>query len=207
MTVQTPLVLQITAQPVLGQQQILARLQATERLPARTRQRLAVQLRDPELNTPALLRWGQALRAVTTELGIALVVNDRLDLALTLQADGVHLGRRSVPVAQARRLVGSKYWISVSCHGVDEITDAVAAGANAVVLSPIYASPGKSTPLGLAALEQARQQLSLVAGTGLLALGGVTADHQRAEACLRAGADGVASIRADLFSVASQLVR
>jgi thiamine-phosphate pyrophosphorylase len=205
--VQTPLVLQITAQAVITRRQLLDRLQATEQLPEQLRRRLAVQLRDPELSTRALLQWGKALRAATAALGIGLVVNDRVDLALALSADGVHLGRLSVRVAQARRLVGPECWISVSCHGIGELGDAVEAGADAVLLSPIYPSPGKPAPLGVAALERAREQLGPGAATGLIALGGVSARGQLATACLRAGADGVAGIRADLFSVASQLAR
>ena len=191
-----PRVLQITAAAVLPEAELWARLGAVARLPAAVRAGLAVQLRDPELATGALMALGGRLREATRALGGALVVNDRLDLALALGADGVHLGRRSVTVEDARALLPGT-WIAVACHAVADVVAAARAGADAAVLSPIFASPGKGTPLGPAALGAARA----AAGQGiqLIALGGV--DAANAAACFAAGADAVAAIRADLTSV------
>jgi thiamine-phosphate pyrophosphorylase len=109
----------------------------------------------------------------------------------------VHLGRRSVPVADARALLPVGTWISVACHGVADVARAAGEGADAAVLSPIFASPGKGAPLGVEALREARA----AAGEGILivALGGVTAAN--AGACAAAGAGAVAAIRADLGPV------
>ncbi|MBI4701626.1 MAG: thiamine phosphate synthase [Deltaproteobacteria bacterium] len=192
-----PLVLQITDTAAAPEPALVARLRAAALLPAEKRRRIAVQLRDPGLETVALLALGERLRALTHELGAAFVVNDRLDLALVLGADGVHLGRRSVGVADARRLLGERVWVSVSCHGLDELDGAMQAGADAVLLSPIFASPGKGPPLGTEALRRARAALR-GSRTTLLALGGVSAENMAD--CLRAGADGVAAIRADLVA-------
>jgi thiamine-phosphate pyrophosphorylase len=164
--------------------------------------RLGVMLRDPELSGARLLAWGREVAAAVREAGAQLYVNDRLDVARVLAADGVHLGRRSVTVADARAFLGASVRVSVSAHSVDEVSGAATAGADVVMLSPIFASPGKGTPLGLEALGAARRVLSSGAASGsapaLVALGGV--DAARALACLRAGADGVAAIRADLGS-------
>jgi thiamine-phosphate pyrophosphorylase len=193
-----PRVLQITAASALPDADLFARLQALAALPPPARAAFAVQLRDPELPARALLRLGERLRAATRALGSALVVNDRLDLALHLGAEGVHLGRRSIGVADARALLPPGTWISVACHGVDDVIQAATMGADAAVLSPIFASPGKGDPLGLDALRAARAALG-DRPLALVALGGI--DAGSAPACFAAGADAVASIRADLGSL------
>jgi thiamine-phosphate pyrophosphorylase len=156
----------------------------------------AVQLRDPGLSARELLDLGVQLRDATRAAGAKLVVNDRLDLALAIGADGLHLGRRSMRVGDARA-VAPDLWISVSCHAVEEVPVAAQAGADAVLLSPVFVSPGKGPPLGIEGLASARA----IAPRGLqiLALGGVTTSN--AAACFAAGASGVAAIRADLTSL------
>jgi thiamine-phosphate pyrophosphorylase len=178
----TPRVIQISDAGALPQAELLARL-------ARAGEGFAVQLRDPELSPRQLLALGAELRARSRWL----VVNDRLDVARHLGADGVHLGRRSVAVADARRFCGP-VWVSRSAHSLEEARAAADEGADAVLLSPIFPSPGKGAALGLAALGEARRLLP--PGVALYALGGVTLEL--APACLAAGASGVAAIRADL---------
>ncbi len=177
--------------------EVLARVGRVGGLPPGARARLSVQLRDPELPVRALRRFGEALRHATRAIGARLIVNDRVDLALLLEADGVHLGRRSMPVGDARALLGPGAWISTSAHAIDDVLAAARAGADAALLSPIFASPGKGRPLGPEALGEARDAL---AGEGLsltlFALGGVTS--RSAALCFAAGADGVAAIRGDV---------
>ena len=191
-----PRVLQITDAGALPERALFDRIAALAALPPALRACFAVQLRDPGLSTRALLALGGRLREATRALGAGFVVNDRLDLALALGADGVHLGRRSVPVRDARALLPPGAWISVACHAPAEVARAAAEGADAALLSPIFASPGKGPPLGIEALREARAALGERSAVQLLALGGVTAEN--AGACLAAGADGVAAIRADL---------
>lgn len=197
----TPLVTLITASDVVPETELLDRLWAVASLPPALGARLCVQLRDPALPAGALFALGLRLREVTAAMGAALVVNDRLDLALLLGADGVHLGRRSVAVEDARALLDrngrERAWISVACHDVGDVARAAEAGADAAVLSPIFASPGKGPPLGLAALGEARRALDAAGPdrrVALIALGSV--DAGTARACVEAGADGVAAIRA-----------
>ena len=121
---------------------------------------LGVQLRDPELSGRALFALGDRLRRVTAALGASLIVNDRLDLARALPADGIHLGRRSVAIGDARAVCGDGIWISDVVPRARRGRRAYDAGADAAVLSPIFASPGKPPPLGLAGLEAARALLS-----------------------------------------------
>ncbi len=191
-----PRVLQITDTAALPESALFRRLEALAALPEPARRAFAVQLRDPDLPGRALLALGARLREATRALGAALVVNDRIDLALALGADGLHLGRRSVTVADARSLLPEGTWISVACHDVPDVARAAALGADAAVLSPIFASPGKGPPIGVDALRAAQEAAP---GIQIVALGGV--DRAGAEACFAAGADAVAAIRADLAAL------
>jgi thiamine-phosphate pyrophosphorylase len=189
----------ITDLAAVPETDLLARIDRAGRLPPEARGRLSVQLRDPQLPARALHRLGVALRRATSAIGAKLVVNDRVDLALLLEADGVHLGRRSMSVEEARSLLGPGAWVSTSAHAVEDVLAAARAGANAALLSPIFASPGKGAPVGPEALGEARRALERGGlSLHLFALGGVTAEN--ADLCVAAGADGVAAIRADLTS-------
>jgi len=186
---------QITALEVLCEAELLNRVAAASRRQSGDGA-FAVQLRDPQLDSRELLRWGRQLRTVTRQLGASLIVNDRIDIALALGADGVHLGRHSVPPAEARTLLGEGAWLSVSAHELAEVEAAAHSGVQAVLLSPVFHSRGKGAPLGVAGLRRARACLPRGCGVALFALGGITLE--RGLSCLAAGADGVASIRADL---------
>ena len=191
-----PLAIVVTDMQTVPEEQLIARLDGAKRLASALATRLCVMLRDPELPPDSLLRLGRRLRARCKELGASFIVNDRLDLALALEADGLHLGRRSLPLSLVRAHVGRRLWLSTSCHGLDELAAVAAAEPDAVLLSPIFASPGKGAPLGLAALSVARARLP--AEALLVALGGVSSEL--AAGCLAAGADAVAAIRADLIA-------
>jgi thiamine-phosphate diphosphorylase len=106
--------------------------------------------------------------------------------------DGIHLGGDSrAQLSEARRELGPDVWISVPAHTDDDVDAARRDGATAVYVSPIFTTPGKGPPRGLEAIRSARTR----AGSMLIyALGGV--DASNAEDCVRAGADGVAVIRA-----------
>lgn len=151
-----------------------------------------LQLRDPELPVRQRLALGERLVEAAHSSGQLFAVNDRIDLAILLDADALHLGEHSVEAADARRLVGNGMWISRACHGAAQ---AEARGADAIVLSPVMAARKGNPPLGVQGLTNARR----VAGGPpplLYALGGVDAGN--AAECLRAGADGVAAIGAAL---------
>jgi thiamine-phosphate pyrophosphorylase len=203
-TREAPRITLITATNVVPEGELLRRLERAAELEPALRSRLAVQLRSPELSARALHALGERLRRVTARLGARLIVNDRLDLARALGADGVHLGRRSVHVADARAFVGANAWVSVSAHDLNDVRRARADGADAALLSPIFASPGKASPLGLDALRAARAVCTEADALGLVALGGI--DARSARRCRQAGADGVAVLRADLSEALVELL-
>lgn len=200
----TPLVVQITASGVVPASEVAARIERIAALPRASRERYIVQLRDPELDSRALWALAVDLRERTRAAGCRFVCNDRLDIALAAGADGVHLGRRSVSVADARRVLGPSALVSVSAHAVADALAAARAGADMVLLSPIFASPGKGPPLGLGALAEARRALDGLSAPRpvLVSLGGV--DASVVSSCLEAGAEGVAAIRADLGSTLAE---
>lgn len=163
-------------------------------LPREARGAVAVSLRAKDLEAKALLGLARELRALTREAGARLFVNDRVDVALAAQADGVHLGGRALSPADVARLAPGLA-VAVSTHGRAEV-DAAARAPNVAfaVFGPIWDTPSKrpyGPPVGIAALREAA-----LGRLPLLALGGVTAT--RAPECLAAGAAGIACIRAVL---------
>jgi thiamine-phosphate pyrophosphorylase len=155
----------------------------------------AVQLRERDCSTRELLGLARDVAQMTSSRDAHLFINDRLDLALTLDGVGVHLRSNSLPVAIARRLLGASRLLGISTHSVDEVLRAEAEGADYVVLGPIYDTPSKrmyGTPLGVRAIEQA----SCAVRVPVMAIGGVTVTRTRE---LRdAGAFGVAVVAAIL---------
>ncbi len=146
-----------------------------------------IWLRERDMAATERRELATRLRAITRRHGAALSIGGDVDLAFDLAADGVHL-RAGAPVAAARRKLGAHAIIGVSAHGAPEVAAAKAAGADYVTLSPIYptqSKPGYGPALGIGAIAQAAQSELPV-----LALGGVTAE--RAAACVRAGAAGIA---------------
>jgi thiamine-phosphate pyrophosphorylase len=151
---------------------------------------VAVQLREKDLSGRALTELARALRDTTAAAGVRLFVNDRIDVALAAGADGVHLGGASLPPADARAIAPALA-VAISAHRIDELPAASGQVAFAV-FGPIYATPSKrryGPPVGLAVLDAAARL-----GLPLVAIGGI--DSERVGEVLRAGAYGVACIRA-----------
>lgn len=99
-----------------------------------------LQLRDKTATTRELVRVGQELRALTRQYGARLIVNDRLDVALAIEADGVHLGQDDLPVLLARRIAGERLLIGVSAETVAEAMEAESAGADYLGVGPMFAT-------------------------------------------------------------------
>lgn len=152
----------------------------------------AVQLREKDLPGRPLLALAEALRAATADTGARLLVNDRVDVAIAVGADGVHLGGGAVPVAVARRLLPAGALVGVSTHAPGE---AALDGADFAFFGPVWATPAKAgfgPPQG----EDALGRAVAAARIPVLAIGGVTA--ARVPAARAAGAAGVAVVRAVL---------
>ena len=131
----------------------------------------AVQLREKDLSTAELYDLAWELRALTSRFDARLLINDRIDVALAVEADGVHLGTSSLPVTAARRIAPDLI-IGYSSHVVGEAAAALAKGADFVTFGPVFSTPSKAAygdPLGLVELERACRQ----ANGPVFALGGV----------------------------------
>jgi thiamine-phosphate pyrophosphorylase len=171
-----------------------------------------IQIREQDLSgkecaaltSEALQR--AARQSTSKESSARILVNDRLDIALSQGAGGVHLGENSLPVKDVRKLVDARnraadFLIGVSCHSLEAATAATKGGANYIFFGPIFATPSKTAygaPQGLARLAEVCRAVSLP----IVAIGGVTLAN--AASCLSAGASGIAAIR--LFQDAQDLL-
>jgi thiamine-phosphate pyrophosphorylase len=151
-----------------------------------------VQLREKEWPSGRLLPLARRLRTRCREAGVTFIVNDRVDLALAVEADGVHLGQEDLPPALARPLLREGMVLGVSTHSVEQARAAATAGAQYVAVGAMF--PTATKPdfqlVGPALLQAARDQV----GVPLIGIGGITVAN--AGEVIRAGADGVAVISA-----------
>jgi len=157
----------------------------------------AVQLREKDLSVSDLRPLARELRQLTRRYCARLLINDHVELALEIQADGVHLGGHSRPTDVVRKQIGPEQLIGVSTHSIADINLATAQGADFVTFGPVYATPSKAAfgpPQGIQSLAEACRSSSLP----VFALGGIT--PSRAAEAIEAGAAGIALISAILAS-------
>jgi thiamine-phosphate pyrophosphorylase len=152
-----------------------------------------IQLRDKTASTRLLIEEAVALRALTRERGAMLIVNDRIDVALAVDADGAHVGQDDMPAALARQLLGPERILGVSAGNLEEAAEAIIAGADYLGVGPIYATASKADagqPQGTALLRELAARHTLP----LIAIGGIHAEN--AAEVMQAGAAGIAVISA-----------
>ncbi len=152
-----------------------------------------VQLREKAATTRAFLEEARALKAALAPLGVLFVVNDRLDIALAIDADGVHVGQSDLPVEDARRLLGPDRIVGLSITNTAEILRPDAAAADYLGLGPVYAQQTKAdatAPLGVEGFRRARA----LTRRPVMAIGGLTPENSAP--LLAAGADGLAVVSA-----------
>jgi len=153
-----------------------------------------VQLREKDTDARWRYELGRKLRELTAEAGIALLVNDRVDIAQAIDADGVHLGQSDLPVAVARELLGPEAVIGCSTSTVEGAIEAEAAGADYLGVGAIYGTdskknvPEEKNGTGLELVSEIAATVSIP----VIGIGGVTASN--APPVLEAGATGVAMI-------------
>ena len=150
-----------------------------------------IQIREKQL--PARLLFELTRDVVEAARGseTKILVNDRFDIAMAAGADGVHLTSVSMPTEAVRAMTPKEVVIGVSTHSLASAEAAKNAGAQFVVLGPVFETPGKDTPLGL---EQFRAACETLSSFPVIALGGINLEN--AESAMEAGAAGVAGIGA-----------
>jgi thiamine-phosphate pyrophosphorylase len=152
-----------------------------------------IQLRDKEASGRELLDQAIACLKLTREAGATLIINDRVDVALTAGADGVHLGQDDLSVDEAREILGEDKIIGVSTHSIDQFRAALETSANYIALGPVFPTLTKENPAPVVGLEMVREARKLT-DRPLVAIGGI--NFGRAPDVIASGADCVAVISA-----------
>ena len=152
-----------------------------------------VQYREKNASTHRMIEEALELCQLCCSYNVPFIVNDRLDVALAVGADGVHVGQDDMPAAVARKLIGPGKILGVSVENVAQAQTALADGADYVGASPIFATPTKTDappPMGIEGLQELARGCTLP----IVAIGGLNAAN--AAAVLRAGAAGLAVVSA-----------
>jgi len=155
----------------------------------------AVQLREKDLSSKELYETAYELRRLTARYGAKLFINDRVDVALAVEADGVHVGASSLPIYKVRKLLGERKLIGVSCHNQVQAITAQELGADFITCGPIFFTPSKAAygdPVGLELLQTIAEMLQIP----VFALGGIKPENCRQ--AISSGAHGIALISAIL---------
>ena len=152
----------------------------------------AIQLREKDLETRELLKLAYMMKKLTHQYKSRLFINDRFDIALAVNAEGVHLTQNSIPVEAVRKAVQRKLLIGVSTHSLKEAREAEKGGADFITFGPVYNTPSKlkyGSPLGIDALKEVSRKVH----TPVFAIGGIR--KSRIKDIQEAGAHGTAVIR------------
>ena len=156
-----------------------------------------VQLREKDLNTGDLFSLAKEIREITERKGANLIINDRVDIATAVDADGVHLGWQSLEIDTVRRMIGQDKIIGFSAHSLEEAERAESSGADYISISPIFDTANKDyfiKPLGVGEIGKIKEHINIP----VIALGGI--NENNVEKVLKNGADGIAVISAILLS-------
>jgi len=149
-----------------------------------------IQLREKNSSAKEILRVARALRRVLPS-EVALILNDRADLALAAAAEGVHVGQDDIPADSARRIVGPDRIVGLSTHNPEQVREADATKADYVAVGPVFATVSKDNPDPVIGLEGVRQARALTQKP-IVAIGGIAVENCRS--VIEAGADSVAVI-------------
>lgn len=150
-----------------------------------------IQLRGKGLTSGELLKAARAIRRVTLDKGITFIVNDRVDVALLSEADGVHLGKDDLPIEEARRLLGRDKIIGLSTHDLEDALAAINLSVSYISLGPIFPTrtkPGAHAPVGLDNLREIKRKVSIP----IVAIGGI--NEENLPSVISTGVDAVAMI-------------
>lgn len=154
-----------------------------------------VQLRAKNLKSSEFFHLASEISHLLSPLDIPLIINDRVDIALACEADGVHLGKEDLPLLEARQVLGENRIIGISASTREDAMEAQAKGADYLGVGPIYPTDSKADTgpaLGINGLESIRKSIDIP----ILALGGL--DPTNAHESIAAGANGIAVISAIL---------
>jgi len=168
-----------------------------------------VQLREKNLPTRAFVEEARSIKALLASFQVPLIINDRIDVALAIGAEGVHIGQEDMPYLLARRILGSRVIIGLSVETWEDVELAEQWDVDYLGVSPVFETPTKTDTRGSWGLEGIAR-IRAYSRHPLIAIGGLNAAN--AGAAIQAGADGIAVVSAicaaqDPFLAAQELVR
>jgi thiamine-phosphate pyrophosphorylase len=152
-----------------------------------------VQLREKDCSTREFIRQAIEIKDFLKARGVPLIINDRVDVAQAVEADGVHLGQTDMPLEIAKKILGGSMIIGISAESLEDALEAEKGGADYLGVSPIFATPTKTDtapPLGLEGLRSIRKAVKIP----LVGIGGL--NRQNSAAVIQSGGDGVAVVSA-----------
>ena len=152
-----------------------------------------VQLREKSIDTREFIELALRLKALLKPYGVPLIINDRVDVALAADADGVHIGQSDMPYAMARRLLGPDRIIGLSVENFDQIAEANKLDVDYIGISPVFATPTKTDTAAPFGLEGLRKAVELSVHP-TVAIGGMNAST--AAEVISTGTDGIAVVSA-----------
>jgi thiamine-phosphate pyrophosphorylase len=155
-----------------------------------------IQLREKHLSPQEFYRQAEGALRVARLHGVRVIINDRVDIALALKADGVHLGQDDMSPQAARSLLGDNALIGFSTHNAEQARQALNFPVNYIAIGPIFATSSKMDSQPVVALKGLKHVRSIVGDFPLVAIGGITG--QNAQAVYDSGADCIALISAVL---------
>jgi thiamine-phosphate pyrophosphorylase len=153
-----------------------------------------VQLREKQMSGAEFYSSATAALAVAREFGIKLIINDRVDLAMTIGADGVHLGQDDLPPVEARKLLGSEKIIGYSTHNLLQVEESLNLPIDYLAIGPVFSTSTKANADPIVGLEVVREVRKVIGSLPIVAIGGI--NEANAAMVLAAGADSVAVISA-----------
>lgn len=155
-----------------------------------------VQLREKQMPPREFYEQARAAVDVARASRVTLIINDRVDVALAVNADGVHLGQDDMPPGAARKLLGERAIIGYSTHNIDQAIKALTLPIDYLGIGPIFATSTKTDTSPVLGLESLHAVRNAIGSVPLVAIGGISAANARE--VIEAGADSVALIRAVL---------
>lgn len=152
-----------------------------------------VQLREKQCCTRDFLKRAFQMKAILQKYGVPLIINDRLDIALAVNADGLHIGKSDIPYQTARRLFGKDKIIGLSIETIDEAQDANLLDVDYIAISPVFNTPTKTDTKKPFGIEGVRA-VAAITKHPAVAIGGINSSN--AKDIMAAGADGIAVVSA-----------
>lgn len=152
-----------------------------------------VQLREKEISSRDFYQLAKSLKQHLTPHNIPLIINDRLDIALAVDAEGLHIGQSDLPYSIARKLLGKDKIIGLSVETIEQAQEANDLGVDYIGLSPVFSTDTKhdiNTPLGLSGIKE----IAAFTKHKTVAIGGINTSN--AQSIIQQGADGIAVISA-----------